>query len=149
MNDHRKSILILMAEDDEDDRLMTRDALDEAQFANDIRFVKDGVELMNYLRHCEEFKDPADSPRPELILLDLNMPRKGGREALEEIKGDEELRRIPVVIFTTSEAEEDIAATYDLGANSYITKPVRFEGLVDAMASLSRYWFHTVKLPPE
>jgi CheY-like chemotaxis protein len=149
MSDYRRPIVILMAEDDEDDRLMTRDALDEAKFPNKIRFVEDGVELMDYLHHSGKFEDPDAAPRPELILLDLNMPKKGGREVLKEIKSDEEFRRIPVVILTTSEAEVDIAATYDLGANSYITKPVRFEGLVKAMESLSQYWFHTVKLPPE
>lgn len=149
MSEHRKRVLILMADDDEDDRLITRDALGQAAPGSDIAFVQDGVELMDYLCRRGRFKNPASSPRPELILLDLNMPRKGGREALEEIKDDEELRRIPVVILTTSEAEEDIVSTYNLGANSYITKPVRFEGLVEAMASLSQYWFQTVKLPPE
>ncbi len=149
MSDNRRPILILMAEDDEDDRLMTRDALEEANFPYKIRFVEDGVELIDYLHHTGKYEDPDGAPRPELILLDLNMPRKGGRETLKEIKSDEELRRIPVVILTTSEAEVDITATYDLGANSYITKPVRFEGLVKAMESLSQYWFHTVKLPTE
>lgn len=148
-NAYRKPIIILMADDDEDDRLMTRDALQEIKIPNDVRFVEDGVELLEYLRHQGKYQSVASAPRPELILLDLNMPRKGGHEVLKEIKSDESLRKIPVVVLTTSEAEEDIVATYDLGANSYITKPVRFDGLVEAMDTLSAYWFQTVKLPPE
>lgn len=139
-------IVILMADDDEDDRLLTRDALIESRVANDLRFVKDGEELMEYLQLRGEYADPASAPRPGLILLDLNMPRKDGREALREIKADPELRRIPVVILTTSKAEEDVYRSYDVGANSYITKPVTFEGLIELMKTLGRYWVEFVEI---
>ena len=140
-------ITLLMAEDDEEDRMLTRDALVESRLANDLRFVPDGEELMDYLRQRGKYARPADAPRPGLILLDLNMPRKDGREALREIKSDPELRAIPVVVLTTSKAEEDIMRSYDLGASSFITKPVTFEGLVEVMKALGRYWFHIVDLP--
>ncbi len=142
-------IVILMADDDEDDRLLARDALAESRLHNDLRFVCDGVELMEYLRRQGPFADPARSPRPGLILLDLNMPRKDGREALQEIKADPDLRRIPVVVMTTSQAEEDIARSYDLGASSFISKPVTFEGLVRVMRGLGTYWFEIVQLPAD
>ena len=142
-------IVILMADDDEDDRLLARDALAESRLHNDLRFVCDGVELMQYLRREGPFADPALSPRPGVILLDLNMPRKDGREALEEIKADPDLRRVPVVVMTTSQAEEDIARSYDLGASSFITKPVTFEGLVRVMRGLGTYWFEIVQLPAD
>ena len=140
-------ITILLADDDEDDRLMTRDALRDARLHNDLRFVVDGVDLMEYLRREGRYSDPATSPRPGLILLDLNMPRMDGREALREIKSDPELRSIPVVVLTTSKAEEDILRTYDLGVNSFITKPVTFLGLVEVMKVFSRYWLTIVDLP--
>src|ERR687893_1855302 len=117
-------ITILMADDDADDRMMTQEAFAESRIANDLRFVVDGEELMDYLKRRGRYADPALSPRPGLILLDLNMPRKDGREALREIKADPSLRQIPVVVLTTSKAEEDIYGTYDLGVNSFITKPV-------------------------
>ena len=142
-------VVILMADDDEDDRLLARDALAESRLHNDLRFVCDGVELMEYLRREGPFADPARSPRPGVILLDLNMPRKDGREALEEIKADPDLRRIPVVVMTTSQAEEDIVRSYDLGASSFITKPVTFEGLVQVMRGLGTYWFEIVQLPAD
>lgn len=142
-----KPITILLADDDADDRLLTRDALAESRLANDLRFVEDGEELMQYLRRGGRYADPGASPRPGLILLDLNMPRKDGREALREIKGDPSLRHIPIVVLTTSKAEEDIYRTYDLGVNSFITKPVTFEGLVNVMRGLGRYWFEIVELP--
>jgi len=142
------SITILIADDDADDRMMTRDALEESRLANDVRFVEDGEELMEYLRRTGRYTDPASAPSPGLILLDLNMPRKDGREALREIKSDPKLRRIPVVVFTTSRAEEDLLRTYDLGVSSYISKPVSFVGLVDVMRTLGKYWFHIVRLPP-
>jgi two-component system response regulator len=126
-----KPITILLADDDEDDRLMTRDALRDARLHNDLRFVVDGVDLMDYLHRRGRHSDPRDSPRPGMILLDLNMPRMDGREALGAIKQDPNLRSIPVVVLTTSKAEEDIVRTYDLGVNSFITKPVTFLGLVD------------------
>jgi CheY-like chemotaxis protein len=142
-----KSNLILMAEDDSDDQLLARDALSECGLVTEVRFVENGVELMDYLHHRRKYSLPADSPRPGLIILDLNMPRKDGREALNEIKADPELRRIPVVILTTSTADLDIARAYDLGANSFISKPTAFNSLVGVMKSLGEYWFHVVVLP--
>ena len=138
-----------MADDDEDDRLMTKDALEESRLHNELRFVEDGEELMDYLRRQGEYADAEKAPRPGLILLDLNMPRKDGREALKEIKADPELRRIPIIVLTTSKAEEDILRTYDLGVNSFITKPVSFQGLVEVMKSLALYWLEIVELPLE
>jgi len=143
----RESIVILMADDDEDDRLMAKEALEEARICNEMRFVEDGVELLDYLKRRGQYADPEKSPFPGLILLDLNMPRMDGREALKEIKSDPELRRIPVVVLTTSKAEEDILKTYDLGVNSFITKPVTFEGLVQVMKTLAEYWFEIVSIP--
>lgn len=139
------SITILIADDDEDDRMLAEDALRESRLANHIRFVEDGEALMDYLYRRGEFTE--DAPRPGLILLDLNMPRKDGREALAEIKRDPSLRTIPVVVLTTSKAEEDILRTYDLGVNSFVTKPVTFDGLVEVMQALGRYWFEIVELP--
>ena len=147
MDPKKQSITILMADDDEDDRMMTKEALEESRLANEMRFVVDGEELIDYLYRRGKFEDPADSPRPGLILLDLNMPRKDGREALKEIKEDPNLRQIPIVVLTTSKAEEDIYRTYDLGVNSFITKPVSFEGLVFVISNLAQYWFQIVKLP--
>ena len=147
MSDDARPITILIADDDADDRLMASEALEESRLANDLRFVEDGEELMDYLHRRGRYADPAASPRPGLILLDLNMPRKDGREALREIKGDPALRSIPVVVLTTSKAEEDIYRTYDLGVNSFITKPVQFESLVEVMKTLGKYWFEIVELP--
>lgn len=141
-------ITILMADDDEDDRLMAKEALEEARLANSLCFVEDGEELIDYLQHRGKYADHCKYPLPGLILLDLNMPRKDGREALREIKEDPALHHIPVVVLTTSSSEEDILRTYDLGVNSYITKPVSFEGLVKLMKVLGQYWFQIVKLPP-
>ena len=140
--------IILIADDDEDDRLLAEEALRESRLANELRFVQDGEELMDYLLQRGEYAEEGAAPRPGLILLDLNMPRKDGREALEEIKSHDQLRHIPVVILTTSRAEEDVFQSYDLGVNSFITKPVSFEGLVEVMMLLGRYWFETVELPP-
>lgn len=144
-----ESVLILLAEDDEDDFLLTRSALEEAHVLNDLRRVADGEELLAYLRHQPPFEGDGLSPRPSLILLDLNMPRKDGREALREIKGDPELRQIPIVVLTTSRSEEDVLRSYDLGVNSFVKKPVSFEGLVEALRVLGRYWFEIVELAPE
>lgn len=144
-----KSIVILMADDDEDDRLLTRAALEESRLTNQLMFVQDGEELMDYLHQRGRFSDPEKCPRPGLILLDLNMPRKDGREALREIKSDASLRQIPVVVLTTSKAEEDIYRSYDLGANSFIIKPVTFESLVNVMKVLGRYWLEIVEAPPQ
>jgi len=143
-----KPIALLMAEDDPDDRLMTKEALSECRLANDLRFVEDGEELLDYLYRRGNYHDPELAPRPGIILLDLNMPRKDGREALKDIKTDPELRRIPIVVLTTSKAEEDILRSYNLGANSFITKPVSFEGLVNVIITLGKYWFEIVELPP-
>ena len=143
MSPKKEPIVLLMAEDDEDDRLLTRDAFAESRLKNELRFVEDGVELLSYLRREGKY---ADAPRPGVILLDLNMPRKDGREALQEIKADPDLRRIPIVVMTTSSAEEDIVRSYDLGASSYITKPVTFEGLVEVMRGFGRYWIEIVEL---
>ena len=142
-----KPITILMADDDPDDRQLTREAFEEAKLANDLRFVEDGVELLDYLHRRGKFADPAGSPRPGIILLDLNMPRKDGREALRELKQDPRFRAIRVIILTTSKAEEDILRTYNLSAASYITKPVTFEALVDVVKTLGKYWLEIVELP--
>ncbi|HWG72491.1 MAG TPA: response regulator [Acidimicrobiales bacterium] len=138
---------ILLADDDEEDRELTRDALQSARLANEMRFVVDGQDLMDYLRHEGAYGPAGDAPRPGIILLDLNMPKKDGREALAEIKADADLRRIPVVVLTTSKDEEDICRTYDLGVNSFITKPVTFAGLVEVMRTWQHYWFEIVDLP--
>jgi two-component system, response regulator len=145
---HRgKQVVILMAEDDPDDRLLTEEALREAHLVNDLHFVFDGEELMDYLRNQGKFADKDDNPRPGIILLDLNMPKKDGREALQEIKDDESLRSIPVVVLTTSKAEEDILKSYDLGVSGYVTKPVTLQELIEVMKALGRYWFEIVELP--
>ncbi len=147
MKKPKRPITILMADDDEDDRLLTQDAFNEYRVGNILRFVEDGEELLDYLHRKGKFTDPKTSPRPGLILLDLNMPRKDGREALEEIKSNPDLRSIPVVVLTTSKAEEDIVRSYDLGVNSFITKPVTFEGLVEVVKTLGKYWIEIVELP--
>ena len=139
--------VILMAEDDADDRLLTQDALAESQLPVELHFVENGTELLDYLFHRGKYTDPGSALRPQLILLDLNMPRMDGREVLEKIKAEPALRRIPIVVLTTSSADTDIARIYDLGANSFITKPVRFEALVNVMKALRLYWFETVELP--
>ncbi len=143
----RHAITILCAEDDADDRMLMRDALEESQLGDRLLFVEDGEELMAYLRREGQWTDATLSPRPRLILLDLNMPRKDGREALREIKQDERLRLIPVVVLTTSSAEADIVDSYGIGANSYIIKPVTFDNLVGVMRTLGRYWSSIVALP--
>jgi CheY-like chemotaxis protein len=145
----RQPITILMADDDDDDRMLAQKALRGSRLANDMRFVVDGEDLLRYLRREPPYAVDVEAPRPGIILLDLNMPKKDGREALQEIKADPVLRNIPVVVLTTSGAEEDIVRTYDLGVNSFITKPVTFEGLVEVMQTLSRYWFEIVDLPAD
>jgi CheY-like chemotaxis protein len=137
-----------MADDDEEDRELTRDALSAAHLKNQLHFVSDGQELMDYLRSEGGYGDgAAPAPRPGIILLDLNMPKKDGREALAEIKADERLRQIPVVVLTTSKDEHDVLRSYDLGVNSFITKPVTFSSLVEVMSTWTRYWFEIVELP--
>jgi CheY-like chemotaxis protein len=149
MKTEGKMITILLADDDPDDRKLTQDAFVENRLVNVLHCVEDGEELMEYLRRQGRYVDQKDAPLPGLILLDLNMPRKDGREALKEIKADPELRRIPIVVLTTSKAEEDILRTYDLGVNSYVTKPVTFKSLVELIKVLGRYWFEVVELPPD
>lgn len=143
----RTPIVIMLAEDDEEDAEMTLEALKKNRLGNDVRVARDGEELMDYLRREGKFSNGADAPMPGLILLDLNMPKKDGREALAEIKSDTRLRKIPVIVLTTSKAEEDIVRSYDLGVNSFITKPVTFAGLADAMRVVTEYWFEIVELP--
>jgi CheY-like chemotaxis protein len=138
--------LLLLADDDSDDRLLVKDALDECGWPGELRCVENGEELLDYLQ-CRGTYANAEPPRPGLILLDLNMPRKDGRQALREIKADAVLRQIPVVILTTSKADADVQTSYDLGANSFISKPVQFEDLVSVIRLLGQYWFNTVKLP--
>jgi CheY-like chemotaxis protein len=137
-----------MADDDPDDRQMTRDAFEENHLANELRFVEDGEELLDYLNQRGKYADPASAPRPGIILLDLNMPRKDGREALVELRNDPRFRGIRVVIMTTSKAEEDVIRSYDLSAASYIAKPVTFERLVEVIRTLGKYWLEIVELPP-
>lgn len=147
MRTERTPTVILLADDDEEDRMLACDALTESRLSNNITCVTDGEDLMDYLHRRGKYAPPFDGPRPGLILLDLNMPKKDGREALQEIKSDPELRQICVVVLTTSKAEEDIYSCYDSGASSFITKPVTFEGLVEVMKVLGRYWFEMVDLP--
>lgn len=142
-------ITILVAEDDPDDRMMIEEAFRENCITNDISFVEDGEELMDYLRREGRYAGLSGQPYPGIILLDLNMPKKDGREALREMKADRALCRIPVVVLTTSQAEEDIVRTYGLGVSSFITKPVTFQGLVDAVKVICQYWIQIVALPPE
>jgi CheY-like chemotaxis protein len=147
MTNSRESITILMADDDPEDVMLTEKAFKTSGLINDFRSVADGQELLDYLLHLGAYADAASAPRPGLILLDLNMPVIDGRAALKAIKEHPELRRIPVVVLTTSRTETDIVRSYDTGANSYITKPVTFEGLVEAMKQIERYWFDLVAIP--
>jgi len=147
MEKRSRPILILVADDDADDRVLLEEAFEENRLANERRFVADGQELMDYLCARGRYAEPGAAPRPGIILLDLNMPGKDGREALSEIKAEPRLRQIPIVILTTSKAEEDIFRSYDLGVNSYITKPVTFESLVEVVRMLGKYWFEIVELP--
>jgi CheY-like chemotaxis protein len=147
-NHNHEPVTILLADDDEDDRKMAREALEEARLANALQTVVDGEELMDYLHRRGDYGNgEREAPEPGIILLDLNMPKKDGREALAEIKSDPDLRHIPVVVLTTSRDEEDVLKTYDLGVNSFISKPVTFAGLVEVVQGFSRYWFEIVELP--
>ena len=149
MKTEGKMITILLADDDPDDRKLTQDAFAENRLANILHCVEDGEELMDYLHRRGKHEKLRGEVLPGLILLDLNMPRKDGREALKEIKANPEFRRIPIVVLTTSKAEEDILRSYDLGVNSYVTKPVTFKSLVELIKVLGRYWFEVVELPPD
>jgi CheY-like chemotaxis protein len=139
-------IVILMAEDDADDRMLAKEAFEESRLQNDLRFVEDGEETMDYLRRQGKFNE-QNAPRPSVILLDLNMPRKDGREVLEELKKDHDLRTIPVVVLTTSKAEEDIVRSYCSGASGFVVKPVTFQGLVEVLRTVGEYWLEIVELP--
>jgi CheY-like chemotaxis protein len=141
-----KPITILMAEDDPDDRMLVQEAFEESRLMNDLRFVEDGEQIMAYLRHDGKYHE-VNAPRPAVILLDLNMPKKSGREVLEELKEDPELRDIPVIVLTTSEAEEDIVRCYCSGASGFIVKPVTFQRLVDVLKTVGDYWLGIVQLP--
>lgn len=143
---HKEPVVILMADDDDDDFLLTQKALKASKLLNTLVRVGDGEELMDYLLKKGEYEN-QETQRPGIILLDLNMPRKDGREALAEIKSYDHLKDIPVVVFTTSKAEEDVFKTYQLGVSSFITKPVTFSNLLEVMSSLGRYWFEIVELP--
>ncbi|MBB6462438.1 response regulator [Flammeovirga kamogawensis] len=138
---------ILYADDDPEDRMLTQEAFEESKLASNLIFVEDGEELMEYLNHKGKFSDKEKYPKPDLILLDLNMPKKDGRECLKEIKLDDSLKKIPVVVLTTSNDEEDVLKTYNLGVSSFITKPVTFDSMVDIVKSLNQYWFQIVRLP--
>ena len=142
-------IRIVVADDDADDRMLIEEALEESRLSNPVDFCVDGLDLLEYLNREGKWAELAKEPLPGLILLDLNMPRMDGRTALSRIKDDERFKRIPVVILTTSKSEEDIVRTYGLGVNSFITKPVTFDGLVSIVQALTHYWFEIVALPPE
>lgn len=148
IEESRRPITLLIADDDLEDCMLLREALEDSHLANDLRFVHDGEELMAYLRREGRYSTPGEAPRPGLILLDLNMPRKDGREALSEIKADPRLHSIPVVVLTTSRAEEDVYRSYELGVNSYISKPVTFASFMEMVHTLGKYWLEIVELPP-
>jgi CheY-like chemotaxis protein len=148
MSDQDKRRTILMVDDDAEDYHLVRDALAESGQGHDLRFVRNGEEMFDYLRHLGEYEDPLKAPLPDLILLDLKMPCMDGREALHEIKNDPQLRRIPVIVLTTSTAEDDVAYAYDTGVNSFVTKPATFRQWVKVIKTLSKYWFMVVELPP-
>jgi two-component system response regulator len=147
MQKTKRAVTILMADDDADDRQLTKEAFEKAGVASELRFVEDGVEMLDYLFRRGKYSDPAKSPRPSIILLDLNMPRKDGREALQEMRADPRFRAIRVIILTTSKTQEDIVRSYDLCAASYITKPITFDALVKVVRTLGNYWLKTVELP--
>jgi len=142
-----REIEILIADDDAEDTMLIKDALKESRLKNGVQSVENGEELMLYLRNEGKYSDKNKYPTPGIVLLDLNMPKKDGREALKEIKADKNLRTIPIVVLTTSKAEEDILKTYNLGVSSFITKPVKFSTMVDVMRTLNKYWFEIVELP--
>ena len=147
MNDTSKARIILMADDDSDDRLLAKDAMTESHWEGDLLFVENGEELLDFLLRRGKYSQMPNAPRPGLILLDLNMPRKDGRQALREIRAEPGLRRLPVVVFSTSTADTDVGGLYELGANSFISKPTKFDELVHVMRVLGQYWFATVELP--
>jgi CheY-like chemotaxis protein len=137
---------ILVAEDDDDDFLLMQEALGR-EFSTALRRVRDGSELLDYLRHQGKYADPSSSPRPQVVLLDLNMPKKDGREALAEIKSERALRLTPVVVLTTSQAQDDVRLCHELGANAYVTKPADFVRLGETLRALAKFWLETAKVP--
>ncbi|HEX8274217.1 MAG TPA: response regulator [Longimicrobiaceae bacterium] len=141
-----RPVEVLLVEDNPGDVRLTREALKEGKIRNNLHVARDGVEALAFLRREGGH---ADAPRPDVILLDLNLPRKDGREVLGEVKGDPALRQIPVVILTSSQAEEDICRAYDLHANCYISKPVDLDQFIRVVKSIEDFWFTVVKLPPE
>jgi CheY-like chemotaxis protein len=141
-------VTILMAEDNDDDRLLTQEAMRAARLVNELRFVSNGVELLDYLQRSGPYAEPGSAPWPGIILLDINMPMMDGLTALRRLKDDPSLRRIPVVMLTTSDDEHDILRSYNLGAASYVTKPVTFSSLVELVRTLEGYWTGIVTLPP-
>lgn len=141
-----RPITILMAEDDPDDRMLVQEAFEESRLKNELHFVEDGEQIMAYLRH-EQGYNKDNAPRPAVIMLDLNMPRKDGREVLNELKNDPKLMHIPVIVLTTSEAEEDIVRSYCSGAAGFVVKPVTFQRLVDVLRTIGDYWLEIVQLP--
>lgn len=147
MSNTAKSITILYADDDLEDQMLVKEAMEDCRLANPMHFVENGEELMDYLYRIGRYEHLKDSPLPGLILLDLNMPRKDGREALAEIKADRNLRRIPVIVLTTSKTEEDVFRTYDLGISGFIVKPITFESLSNMVKIVGKYWFEIVELP--
>lgn len=142
------TLRLVVADDDADDRMLISEALEESKLVNPVDFCEDGVDLLEYLRREGHWEHLKHEPLPGLILLDLNMPRMDGRTALETIRADQALKRIPIVILTTSKSEEDIIRTYNTGVNSFITKPVTFDGLMDVVSAVKQYWFEIVALPP-
>ncbi|MFY7912372.1 MAG: response regulator [Emticicia sp.] len=147
MANSKKKLVILVADDDEDDQLFTKEAFEESKLLVDIRFVNDGLELLDYLKQQNKYANSEDCPKPALILLDLNMPKMDGREALKVIKSDSKLKLIPVVALTTSKAEQDVLKTYELGINSFITKPVTIADFIEIAQTLGHYWLDIVQLP--
>lgn len=145
MVDENRPVEILLVEDNPGDERLTREALKEGKVYSNLHWVKDGVEAMEFLRHQGKY---ANVPRPDIILLDLNLPKKDGREVLQDIKNDDALKRIPVVVLTTSKAEEDVLRTYNLHANCYVTKPVDLEKFIVVVKSIDVFWLTVVTLPP-
>jgi CheY-like chemotaxis protein len=148
MTTKREAVTVLLADDDPDDRMLVEEAFAEIDSSYDLRFVDDGEELMDYLRHEGRFLEDTAAPKPALILLDLNMPKKDGREAASEIKADPALRQIPIVVLTTSTSEEDVHHTYGVGVNSFVSKPVTFDGMLALAREVSNFWIETIDLPP-
>ncbi len=143
----KKSVVILIADDDLDDRIMTQEALNDYNVINQVKSVEDGVELIDYLRRNGKFNNPIENPRPDLILLDLNMPKIDGREALKIIKSDPDLRSIPIIVLTTSNSDIDVIKSYDLGVNCFISKPVTFTRFIEVIRTMGKYWFEIVEFP--